>query len=445
MTNKPLVISCALAMVFLTGCSVAHKATRPMPTPSIVKEHVTKEEKTKSKNSAVTDTLLMLDAISQALKSNPELQVFLTEIKAREVRTLQESLLPNPELDFELENFAGSGPLGGFKSSETTLAIGQLLELGGKRAKRTKVAALQSDLALWRYEIKRLQIITRVRSNFTHLLLAQRKLDLGRRLVGLSQIFKANIDTLVQAGRLSRAESARAQVELSNRKLTLQKNARELKNAQRKLAATWGSGRVDFTAVKGDLGSIKTMPKAEIVQWSLENSPVIIEQKAVIKMQKAKTELANALAVPDLGIRVGYRRFNEIDDQALVAGLSIPLTVFDRNQGGKQEAQLRELQSEQHLFSLQNGIRTGINNQLETIRTISEEIETMKNIIIPEAQNAYDIIQQNYRLGKYALIDVLDAQRQLFDVQGRYLDALGEIKLEIIRLEGLLGQSLDSL
>jgi outer membrane protein TolC len=45
-------------------------------------------------------------------------------------------------------------------------------------------------------------------------------------------------------------------------------------------------------------------------------------------------------------------------------------------------------------------------------------------------------------LGKYGIIDVLDAQRQLFDAEGRYLDVLAEINLEIIAIEGLLGQSL---
>jgi outer membrane protein TolC len=68
----------------------------------------------------------------------------------------------------------------------------------------------------------------------------------------------------------------------------------------------------------------------------------------------------------------------------------------------------------------------------------------MRNVIIPEAQKAYDIIYKNYRLGNYAIIDVLDAQRQLFDAEGRYIDNLARINLEIIELEGILGQSLKS-
>ena len=86
-----------------------------------------------------------------------------------------------------------------------------------------------------------------------------------------------------------------------------------------------------------------------------------------------------------------------------------------------------------------------MNNRLENLQDISAEIETLQNIIIPQAQKAYNIFYKNYHVGKYGLIDVLDAQRKLFDVEGRYLDTLGEINMEIIALEGLLGQSLDSL
>lgn len=441
MQIKQIVLSCALSAIFLFKCSGARVAMHSSAHVPLLTDKI----ETIKNNIEPPDTLLLDNAISLALKNNLELRAFLTEIKAREALTLQESLLPNPELDIELENFAGSGSLGGVKGNETTLAIGQLIELGGKRAKRTQVAALQSDLALWRYEIARLNIVTNVRREYAQVFLAQEKLDLDRKLLALSGAFKANIDTLVLAGRLSQAESARAQVELSQRRLTLQRSQRELNNAQRRLTAIWGTGNVDFSVVKGSLTFIKSMPSADRVMQSLENSPALIEQKSIIAVQKTKTALAKALAIPDPVIRAGYRHFNETDDKAFVAGLSIPLTIFNRNQGGKEEAKLRELQAEQFYASLKNDVQTEVSNRLETIRTIAAEIEMIQEIIIPEAQKAYNIINQNYRLGKYALIDLLDAQRQLFDAQGRFLDALGEIKLEIIELEGRLGRSLDSL
>lgn len=446
MINKRIaVISFALTTIIVSACGTARKAALPVAGLPIVREQIVEAEKTNNKDISVTDTLFLGEAISRALESNPELQVFKTEIKAREARTVQESLLPNPEFNIEMENFVGSGPLSGFKGTETTVTLGQMIELGGKRSKRTRVAVLQSDLALWRYEMKRLSIITDVRRVFIQVLASQKKLNLGRQLQELAQTFKTNIDTLVKAGRLSIAESSRAQVELSNRTLAVLQSIRGLKNAKRLLAATWGSKTVNFSLVEGELTPIEILPEVESLKQASEKSPIIIEQNAVLNKQKAEKDLAKVQAIPDPVISAGYRRFNKSDDQAFVAGLSIQLPVFDRNQGGRQEAHYRVRQTEQQLQSLQTNLDTEIHNRLETLRNISVEIEILQNNILPEAQNAYNIFRKNYQLGKYGIIDVLDAQRQLFDAKGRYLDALAEINLQVIELEGLLGQSIHSL
>ena len=445
MTNKRIrAVSLVLAILALAGCSSSYQATLPAPEMPLVQEHSTNEQKTTNMGLSLSDTLILDEAISRTLASNPELQVLKSEIKASEAHALQQSLLPNPELVIELENFAGSGPLSGFKNTETTIAIGQLIELGGKRAKRTKIAARQSDLTLLRYEIKRLEIITKVRSIFTQVLAAQMKLNLDHQLLGIAERFKATIDTLVHAGRFSVAEASRAQVELSNRKLARQQSIRELNNSKRLLVSTWGSNTVNFTRVAGDLFTIRALPEPEWLLGALENSPRIIEQNAVITSRKAETELARAQAIPDPVLIAGYRRFNQTDNEAFVAGLSVPLPIFDRNQGGKKEALFRELQSEQQMQNLRNLLSAELNIRMENLQNFSTEIQTMRNVIIPEAQKAYDIIYKNYRLGNYAIIDVLDAQRQLFDAEGRYIDNLARINLEIIELEGILGQSLKS-
>ena len=132
MTNKRIrAVSLVLAILALAGCSSSYQATLPAPEMPLVQEHSTNEQKTTNMGLSLSDTLILDEAISRTLASNPELQVLKSEIKASEAHTLQQSLLPNPELVIELENFTGSGPLSGFKGSETTIAIGQLIELGG--------------------------------------------------------------------------------------------------------------------------------------------------------------------------------------------------------------------------------------------------------------------------------------------------------------------------
>lgn len=438
-------VSFVLAMLILASCSSSYQATLPAPEMPLVQEHITNERKTSNMELSLGDTLTLKQAISRALANNPGLQVLKTEINANEAHTLQAKLRPNPELHIELENFGGSGPLMGFKGAETTVAFGQLIELGGKRQKRTEIASRQGDLTLLQYEIKRLEIITEVRSSYTQVLAAQMKLGLDRQLLGIAERFKATIDTLVKAGRFSVAEASRAQVELSNRKLALQQSIRELNNSKRLLVSTWGSNLANFNQAAGELFSIKALPERKWLLEVLEKSPQIIQQNTVITSQKAETKLARALAIPDPVIIAGYRHLNQTNDATFVAGLSVQLPIFDRNQGGKKEAYFRELQSEQQMRNLQNLLSTEVDIRMENLQNFSAEIQIIRDIIIPEAQKAYDIIYKNYRLGNYAIIDLLDAQRQLFDIEGRYINNLARINLEVIELEGLLGQSLKSL
>jgi cobalt-zinc-cadmium efflux system outer membrane protein len=126
-----------------------------------------------------TGTITLSDAVSLALLNNPELKAFSLEVRVLEAQTLQAGLLPNPEIDTELENFMGSGEFDAFDSVETTIQLSQLIELGGKRSKRKRVSSLERDLAEWDYLTKRADVLTEVTKAFIEVLAAQEHLSLS--------------------------------------------------------------------------------------------------------------------------------------------------------------------------------------------------------------------------------------------------------------------------
>ena len=105
-----------------------------------------------------TGALTLRDALTHALLKNPELAAFSWEVRAVDARILQAGLYPNPELGAEVENFGGSKTQQNFDGAESTFALSQLIELGGKREKRTRIVKLERDLAGWDYEAKRLDV-----------------------------------------------------------------------------------------------------------------------------------------------------------------------------------------------------------------------------------------------------------------------------------------------
>ena len=73
------------------------------------------------------------DALRQGLESSPRVSQAKAKADAAEARARQAGVSPNPELSLEVENFAGSGAFQGLRSTETTLALSQRIELGGPR------------------------------------------------------------------------------------------------------------------------------------------------------------------------------------------------------------------------------------------------------------------------------------------------------------------------
>jgi outer membrane protein TolC len=114
--------------------------------------------------------LTLSQALALALMKNPELKSFSLQVRISQARELQASLWPNPELEVEVEEVGGTGRRSRFDAAETTIQLSQLIELGDKRTKRTRLASLEKELAGSDYEAKRLDVFTEVTKAFIEVL-----------------------------------------------------------------------------------------------------------------------------------------------------------------------------------------------------------------------------------------------------------------------------------
>ncbi|MCZ6817875.1 MAG: TolC family protein [Calditrichaeota bacterium] len=390
-------------------------------------------------------TLTLRQALSLALLKNPELAAFSWEVRARQARARQAALLPNPQIEVELENFGGSGDAGGFKQTESTILLSQLIELGGKRRKRTRVAVLESDLAAWDFEIKRLDILTDVTQAFLDVRSVQDRLALDIELVRLAAEFVDIVSQRVQVGRTSPAEESRARVALSNAQIGLGRSQRERESARQRLAATWGSLTPQFQQVTGNLGLSQSIPEIDQLLKLTSQNPEIARWVVKMQQRRAVVELQEAQRIPDPAIGGGIRRLAGSDDNAFVLDLAIPIPIFNRNQGAATEARLRSNKAEFERQATELRITTLVVEFYRALSTAFNEASSLQTSVLPEAQKAFDTISDGYKQGKFGFLDVLDAQRTLFDSRGQYLRALTDYHKATADLERLIGQSLDTI
>lgn len=184
-----------------------------------------------------TGAMTLSQALTLALVRNPELRAYSWEVRARESMALQAGLPPNPEISFELEDFGGTGSVEGFDGTEATILLSQLVPLGGKLSKRRKVAAFNTDLAVWDYEAVRLNVLTQTALAFLNLLATQERLALGLELVSLAQRVHTVVSERARAGEISPIQAKRSKVALSQTKIELERTKRELEAAKTQLAS----------------------------------------------------------------------------------------------------------------------------------------------------------------------------------------------------------------
>lgn len=392
-----------------------------------------------------TGDLRLDQAQALALRQNPALAAFAWEVRAGEARTLQAGLAPNPEISVEFENFAGSHGFKGVDGSEVTFALSQVIELAGKRQKRARAAALARDLSAWDYEAARLDVLTQVAQAFVEVLSAQERLTVDAELVRLAEQVLQAATARVKAGKVSPIEATRARVALSTSRIAFERAQRDLTAARERLVTTWGSARPTFAQAVGDLESLKAIPSADALAQHVEQNPDVVRWATAMAQRQAAVTLEEANRIPDPSLGGGFRYMNESKDQALLFEVSMPLPVFDRNQGNLLEARHQLSRAAEERRAAAVSVRAALVETYAELSTAFTEASTLRDAVLPGAQQAFDAAREGYRQGKFQFLDVLDAQRTLFEVRGQYIEALATYHQAVAALERLIGAPLGTL
>ncbi|MFQ5799958.1 MAG: TolC family protein, partial [Bacteroidota bacterium] len=391
-----------------------------------------------------TGAITLRQALALALMYNPGLRAFSWEVRASEARTLQAGLLPNPEMEVEVEEVGGTGERSGFDGAETTIQLGQLIELAGKRPKRERVAALESKLAGWDYEAKRLDVLTEVALAFVGVLAAQERLILAEELVRLSEEVMDTVAQRVEAGKDSPVEKTKAQVALASARIEQKQAHQRLASARKQLAATWGSISPVFEGVSGRLDITFPIPSESELRRLLEQNPDLARWAVEMERRRAALELEKANAITDPTIFGGMQRFNEADDTAVVFGLSIPVPVFNRNQGRILEARYNLAKARRQRKAVEANLYATLADAYQALSSAFIEVTDLKNEVLPGAQSAFDAARRGYREGKFDYLMVLDAQRTFFYSRARYIESLAVYHKARAEVERLIGQGIDT-
>lgn len=384
-----------------------------------------------------TGPLTLAQAVALALARSPELEAFDWDMRAADARVVQAGAFPNPEFAAETEDFGGKGDRRGFRAADTTLTISQLIELGFKRSHRIAAADQEKLLAVRDYDAKRLDVVSATSKAFIDVLAMQSRVEFADNTANLGARMLNTAVERVKAGRASPLEESRSRVVQSTSRLELERSKRALDTARKQLAHMWGASIPSFTRADGRLDEIAPVPDVNELLRRIDASPDVARWTNEIELRQANVRIEQSKAIPDVTLQGGIRRFADTDDNAYVAGFSIPLPVFNTNRGGVAEAgaKLNRAHVEQRTARLRlEGEARAAHNAMTLA---ASEMEAMNQDIVPGAEQAFTAAQESYRLGRSDFLDLLDAQRTLAETKARLIDTFSEYQKAKIDIERL--------
>lgn len=378
-------------------------------------------------------SLTLPQALDEAAARSPAVVAAEAEVAAAEARVRQSGYRSNPELSLELENVAGTGELRGIQSLETTLAVNQRLDLGGRRSARVGAARAELAVQQIRLAIARADLAQSVREQFARAVATREKLAQATENMERARELARVAGILVEAGRdpplrALRARSAFAQAQ-AEREVA---EAEELA-ARSSLAALFGVSE-PLVAVSGT--TLDVTPQQINPETSLEVR--LADAERIAAQAGVREQLAERRIDPAVG--VGVRHVRETGDFGLVAGVSMPLRVFDNNRGNVDAARQALAAADARRASTLATTTARARNAIANVEAAQRRVEALEKAAVPEATEALRLAELSYREGRATLLELLDVQNAYTSSRAALTDARLALALATAELGRIAAQ-----
>lgn len=381
--------------------------------------------------SAHAETVTLEQAVAKASEATPLLSAGDAAIAAARAGRVQAGVRPNPSVTLQGENFVGTGPYNVLGQAEITATYNQPIERGGKRAARVAFAQQDINVAEASARIVRLNLAAAVQRAYIDVQIA----DYAARISGE----RLETEAQMQREALRRVRGykdplfveTRAAARVAQARLARDEAQARLANARNHLASFWAGSGGDL-----QLADKLTLPNSSAQTIAAADQAL---REAEIARARAGVVVEQSKAAQDYTLSGGARYLRGTGDVALVAGVTIPLGRFDRNQGNIERAQAER----QRLEFLAEADRLDRLRRLASLRADADAARTRADAIMaevyPRTVRTLDQVREGYNRGGFTFRDVQDAADAIVSVQEQWLDAITRFRdaqTEIDRLTG---------
>jgi cobalt-zinc-cadmium efflux system outer membrane protein len=373
------------------------------------------------------------------LRSNPTLRAQDQSIVSNRAAESTAAARPNPTLQND--------------TTSATIGFYQEFEIGGKRSARIRSARLATQISQTDATDARRTLTLNLRQAFVAALQAKSDLQFARENLAN---YKRTVDLnreMLQQGEIARADFLRIQLQMLQFETDLDDATLELKTAKATLRGLLGAANLpnDFE-VEGDL-KVQPFDKdlAELQQLALQNRPDLKSAETGRQKAAADVRLAVANRWPDPTIGTSFLHTgNELPgpqwfepfypkgstSNAMGVGMaSIPLPIFNRNQGEIARAKSEELRADFLAQAAQSQVTQDVESAYAEFVSARDRLRLYEDMYLGAARESMEIEDFSFHKGGASVLDFLDAERTYRATQlayhqqlAAYLSALAQVQ-----------------
>jgi cobalt-zinc-cadmium efflux system outer membrane protein len=398
---------------------------------------------------APPEPITIEQAVQEALANNANLLAERLNVPLATARLVTARLRPNPvlTLDGDYLDVLGTGftPANNAGPAEGSARVDFVFEGPGKRAGRVAVAELARSVAELNLQNVLRGVIVDVQNAFVDVLQAKDALALAEEnQKTLEQVVEANRQR-AQAGEQSAADLLRSRLAAMQFRNEAANASSRLHSARHRLELAMGrSAFVHQFDVKGpmrrDREHVEIQPLRARAQ---ELRPDIL---SVVRDQaRSAADLKLQLAQGKIDYTVGTQFHRQQSPtgtgSSLGLFLSVPLPVFNRNQGEVERARLEQQQLEQRLRAARNSAAADVESTYEQYAIATTMLSNLETDMLDQSRQIRRTAEESYRAGKVSLLEFLDAQRAYTDTMQSYNDARANYARSLYAMEAATGQN----
>ena len=379
---------------------------------------------------------LTLEALEQlALANNPTLVQAATYIDAARGKAFQAGLPFNPTIGMEAEQINANRTAGEVR----WFTLQQQIVTGGKlRLSRLKYQQ-EAELAEIQAQAQRLRVVNGLATAYFEVLGAQRSVENHKRLAENAADAVKVTQQLLNLGQANQQDLLQAEVEASQTGVAVRTAEARLRQDWTHLATLVGVPDLPQQPLADRLEPDgPPLTQDESLARLLQESPEVLFAVAKVRQDQTTVQRERREPIPNVTVRGGVGYNYETRNNTADVAFSLPLPLYDRNQGTIRQAAADLARSQAEVTRVQLDLRRRLADAFTRYQTAREEVVNYRDQVLPKAKKAAELYEEQFKARRAAFPQVLVARRTVFQLNEEYNRSLVQYRRAEVEVRGLL-------